>query len=168
MIHKNKEKDDALKAFIEANKNLHARLGGSLALKLHGLDLCRKPKDVDVIVAHTGISLPEGFVILEENIPGRASDPKNLAVKHLPSDLALDVLEANTFEEKFNVDEGFPLEHPFPILKAKLEYVFKPQLSDATRHKHAQDIAVILPQIDSSFLVLRDVEKGTSAASGEY
>lgn len=149
----------AVKELLAANE--HSRVGGSVALILKGFDLRRPSGDIDIIVNSLNLKLPKNFVILSEDEKGgRASDPTNTCVMHLPTGHIFDILEAKTWNENFIEVSGFRLDDVSDIVKSKVEYVLKPHLSDKIRAKHISDLLLILPNITEQIL-LRESRKTT-------
>jgi len=118
---------EIIKAIQKLNPN--SLVTGTIALKLHGIDLGREPGDIDILINDYAPNIKMPSDLYSIHITSTASD--GMGAKFDFDGCKVDVLSNDT--EEFDIINGIKCSKVAPILRAKKLYS-KQTLGDPTKH----------------------------------
>ena len=137
---------EVVQDFINRNRYHNVRIGGSLALKLQGVDLGREPHDIDLIanVRANELSAPDIWNCVSDK---RLSQLESTPFKDIFYGFDIDVIESDYYGENTVEIDGFPVDSIENVLKAKVSYICNSMTFDDVKTKHKNDIIQTLKSL---------------------
>ena len=121
---------EVAKELLDLNEN--ASLTGTLMLKLRGIDLCREPNDIDILINDYAVNINFNKDFEAEILSNKSY--RETSVKYKYKGFVIDVISSNEIPEIVN---GWRLGSIDELMKAKYEYS---KQDNASAQKHYDDL----------------------------